>query len=158
VVGNRARRRCGLASQLFQSDDPRKVLAIIDQIDTLEDAMERAGYGRSLGKMRPVNEARFVARWHLGRLLKKFERRSGVRTDLVSGRDKVGYRTYLRDIGLDKSRANEAERIGAIPTEKLLRTDLIAATSMSQPKRRPASDRGVEDIHNAPVFSIVGGL
>jgi hypothetical protein len=72
-------------------------------------------------KMRPVNEARFEARWHLGRLLKKVMRGSGPGRGKKVSQTETSFRKYLRDIGLDKSRANEAERIGAIPTEKILR-------------------------------------
>jgi hypothetical protein len=49
-------------------------------------------------------------------MLEKIERSKGGRPNKNSSRPETGFRSYLREIGLDKSRANEAERIGAIPT------------------------------------------
>ena len=60
---------------------------------------------------------RFEPRWKLGQLLAKVERQQGARTDKTSSRAGTKFRAYLKEIGLDKNRANESERIAAIPDE-----------------------------------------
>ena len=64
-----------------------------------------------------MNETRFEARWRLGQLLAKIERRAG-RFNL-SRTETNSFRAYLKQLGLDKSRANECQRIAAIPADKL---------------------------------------
>jgi hypothetical protein len=58
------------------------------------------------------------ARWKLGRLLAGMERQQqGGRP----GKNCPGagqFRAYLREIGLDKNRALEAQRIGTLPTQE----------------------------------------
>ena len=67
--------------------------------------------GRKWGKA--CNEVRFEARWKLGRLLAKVERDKGGRPLKNSSRaGKSFFAAYLKEIGLDKNRANECERIG----------------------------------------------
>lgn len=64
-----------------------------------------AGYRGNTEALRPVNEVRFDARWKLGQLLAKIERQQGGPTS------RAGTLTpYLREIGLNKNRANECER------------------------------------------------
>ena len=68
----------------------------------------------------------FEARWKLGQLLAKIERgqTAGLKRGKVSPLSQAGttgFRAYLSEIGLNKNRANECERISAIPKEKLLR-------------------------------------
>jgi len=58
--------------------------------------------------IRPANEARFEARWKLGQLLAKVERSKGRSWMSQSGTPK--FRNYLKDLGLNKNRANECER------------------------------------------------
>jgi hypothetical protein len=62
--------------------------------------------------MRPANEIRFEARWKLGQLLAKVareERERSAEGTYVPARD-TGFRAYLKEIGLNKNRANECER------------------------------------------------
>lgn len=111
-----------LRRALAKANTVPEVLKLCDQLDTIEDMMRRAGlYGTE--KIRMANEARFEARWKLGQLLAKIERRqlSGLKRGKfpLSRAETTGFRAYLREIGLDKNRANEAERISAIPKDKL---------------------------------------
>jgi hypothetical protein len=68
------------------------------------------GYRGNTEALRPANELRFEARWKLGQLLAKVERdREGGRPS--ENRPGSGqFRAYLREIGLNKNRANECER------------------------------------------------
>ena len=76
----------------------------------------------STDKIRPANEARFEARWRLGQLLAKVERGTpGPKREKDMSRAGTYFRAYLKEIGLDKNRANEAQRIGALPTLDHLR-------------------------------------
>jgi hypothetical protein len=54
--------------------------------------------------------------WKLGRLLTKVERRKGERT---SDEARPTFQKYIKSIGLGGTAAKEAQRIGAIPPEKL---------------------------------------
>jgi N6-adenosine-specific RNA methylase IME4 len=98
-------------------------LKLMGMADAIEEAMGAAGYRKNTAVMRPINEARFEARWKLGQLLDELQnKKPGARTDLTLSRVGTGFRAYLREIGLDKNRANECERIGAIkPRDKLLK-------------------------------------
>ena len=87
--------------------------------DAIEEAMCEAGYRKNTEVIRPANELRFVARWRLGQLLAKVERDTGPGRGKKVSRLGTSFRSYLRDVGLNKNRANECERIGAIPEEKL---------------------------------------
>src|SRR6516164_4125441 len=107
--------------------------------DAIETTMCEAGYRKNTEAIRPVNEARFEARWRLGQLLAKAERRPGARSDLVSARDEVGFRNYLRKLGLNKDRANECERIAAIPEDKL-RMERDAADALAWIAARSARE------------------
>jgi hypothetical protein len=71
--------------------------------------------------MRPINELRMKPRWKLGQALAKVERGQGARSDLTSsgGQTKLSFRAFLTDLGLDKSVAVEAQRIGTMPDEEL---------------------------------------
>lgn len=110
--------------QIAKARDVASVAKICIAIDILEDAMKKAGYATDLANIRPANEARFEARWKLGQLLAKVERdRPGPRRrDSSRAENQLPKKAnVLKDIGLDKTRASEAERIGAIPSESLLR-------------------------------------
>jgi hypothetical protein len=53
--------------------------------------------------------SRFLARWKLGQLLAKVERNAG--GTQMSRLGTIGFRDYLAEIGVNKNRANECERI-----------------------------------------------
>ena len=114
-------RIASLRKKIAAETDCAKAVDLVAMADTIEDTMARAGYRGQTEAIRPANEARFEARWKLGTLLAKEERQERKRTaegTYVPGRD-TGFRAYLRDIGLNKNRAVEAQRIAAIPKEKL---------------------------------------
>src|SRR5262249_45999748 len=104
-----------LRKHLNQTDDPAVLVRLVSAFDQIEDMMSRAGYRKNTEAMRPTNEARFEARWKLGRLLAKLERAQGPGRGKKMSRAGTSFRTYLAGIALDKNRANEAERIGAMP-------------------------------------------
>jgi hypothetical protein len=70
-------------------------------------------------QIRPANEARFEARWQLGRLLAKIERGTGPGRGKKMSRAETSFRDYLAEINLDKARASEAGRIGTLPEPEL---------------------------------------
>jgi N6-adenosine-specific RNA methylase IME4 len=111
-----------LRARIGRERDASKLVALIAEADTIEEAMANAGYRSETEVLRPANETRFLARWKLGRLLAKVERQKvggGRGGKLTVSRIGTSYRAYLQDIGLNKSRAHECERIGAIPDQKL---------------------------------------
>jgi hypothetical protein len=64
-----------------------------------------------------------LARWKLGRVLKTLERGHGPGRGKKMSRTETSFRTYLKDVlHLDKSRAVEAQRIGAMPDKELMAT------------------------------------
>ena len=74
-----------------------------------------------------TNEVRFEARWKLGSLLAKVERGAGEPKSSRAGT--IGFRAYLREIGLGKNRALEAQRISALPPKELDKA-LVPVVSM----------------------------
>jgi N6-adenosine-specific RNA methylase IME4 len=99
-----------------------EALQLLGEADAIEDVLCDAGYRNNTAIIRPANEARFEARWRLGQLLEKVERATGPGRGKKVSRAGTSFRAYLSDIGLNKNRANECERIGAIPTrDKLLK-------------------------------------
>jgi hypothetical protein len=105
----------------------RIAVGLVAMSDTIEEAMANAGYRSQTETSRPANEARFMARW-------KVERAQGARTDLTSSRAGTKFRAYLKEIGLNKNRANECERIGA---ERLrLPQPATTSTTSSAPNKR----------------------
>jgi N6-adenosine-specific RNA methylase IME4 len=110
------RRISDLRSRIADETDCAKAAGLVAIADTLEEAMENAGYRRNTEALRPANEVRFEARWKLGQLLAKMERQVG-RPQKSSQAGTI--KAYLKEIGLDKNRANECERIAAIPEPKL---------------------------------------
>jgi hypothetical protein len=112
----RFQRRIGdLRGRIARVTDFEEAVKLVSLADTIEEAMCNAGYRRNTEAIRPANETRFEARWKLGLLLAKIERSKGGRPLENSSRTETGIRAHLRQIGLDKSRANECERISAIP-------------------------------------------
>jgi N6-adenosine-specific RNA methylase IME4 len=106
-----------LREQIETTDAVEDVVKLVAAADTIESAMFNAGYRKDTEEIRPANEARFEARWKLGQLLGKVERSHG--GDRRSTSQAGTLKSYLAGIGLNKNRANECERIAAIPRDKL---------------------------------------
>jgi hypothetical protein len=87
-------------------------------VGRLGSLMRSAGL-YSTEKIRPANETRFEARWKLGRLLRKVDRAQPKPGGKTMSRAETRFREYLKETGIDKSRAVEAQRIGCMPEEKL---------------------------------------
>jgi N6-adenosine-specific RNA methylase IME4 len=108
-----------LRAQIPLAKTVEDALRLVGMADTIEEALCAAGYRTNTEAIRPANETRFEARWRLGQLLAKVERGTGPGRGKKVSQAATSFRAYLRDIGLQKDRANECERIGAIPREKL---------------------------------------
>jgi hypothetical protein len=96
------------------------------------------GYRGNTAALRPANELRFEARWKLGQLLAKVERdREGGRPS--ENRPGSGqFRAYLREIGLNKNRANECERAAGgtyVPSRHRLETPLSRPETTEDARR-----------------------
>jgi hypothetical protein len=139
-------RRIGeLRSRVASETDCAKAVGLVAMADTLEETMANAGYRGNTEALRPINEVRFEARWKLGRMLAKAEKRQTVGlkrgSSPLSRAETTGFRAYLREIGLDKSRANECERIGAIPEPKLRAAFEEKAPLPNQPPLAPPAPK-----------------
>ena len=75
TVGDLQRRIAGLRRQIAAETDCAKAVGLVAMADTIEEAMANAGYRGNTEALRPANEVRFEARWKLGQLLAKMEKR-----------------------------------------------------------------------------------
>jgi hypothetical protein len=116
-----ARTMLVMQAAILKEKEPAAVAKMMALADGLEETMKTAGLYNTK-EIRPANEARFIARWKLGQLLEKKERQKVIRGKAGSI-TKLGKSIlkYLDEIGLDKNRAAEVQRIGAIPDEEKLR-------------------------------------
>ena len=64
-----------LRAELAKARTPEEALKFLAMADAIEEAISKAGYRENTEIIRPVNETRFEARWRLGQLLAKIERR-----------------------------------------------------------------------------------
>jgi N6-adenosine-specific RNA methylase IME4 len=98
-----------LARELARASDPGTIRRVEAKIESIEHAMRQSGL-YSTAEIRPVNELRMRGRHKLGRALSKIERRRG------GSKSRAGIlNELLASISLDKNRAQEAQRIGAMP-------------------------------------------
>jgi hypothetical protein len=98
------------------------MVGLLAAADTIEEAMANAGYRANTEAMRPANEMRFEARWRLGRMLAKVERQQIIgpgRGNKTVSRAGTSFLAYLKHVGLNKNRANECERIGAMERQRV---------------------------------------
>jgi hypothetical protein len=77
-------------------------------------------------EIREINEYRMRARRRLGALLDKIERHQGPQTETSRPHT---FRAYLKQLGLDKTRAHEAQRIATMPEPEFEKA--LAATHKS---------------------------
>lgn len=112
---------------LPEASTPEDVIKIEKALESLEVFMANAGMFKK-DELRIVNETRMTARWKLGTLLARVERKAGpgrgkkVLTSLTS------FRALLKKLELTTPIAMEAQRIGAMP-EKELRAELKKAAA-----------------------------
>jgi N6-adenosine-specific RNA methylase IME4 len=109
-----------LRKQLRVTTSINEILDISAKADGLEEYMEACGF-YSLEDMRPVNETRMEARWFLGKALAQIERGTGPgRGKKISGSEK-SFLAVIREAGLDKNRAVDAQRLATLPEAELER-------------------------------------
>ena len=102
---------------LQAASTPEEVLDIERSLESIEHAMRNTGLFKP-EQVRLANEGKIKARWKLGRLLKGVERQPAGRFN-TSRAGTHSFRAYLKQLGLDKNRASEADRISALPEPKL---------------------------------------
>jgi N6-adenosine-specific RNA methylase IME4 len=100
---------------------PDQLREIEAKLEGFEAYMKQTGL-YSTAQIRPFNEARMLARWKLGQLLSKMERAKPRPGGKTMSRPETQFREFIKSLGLDKARAQEAQRIGTLP-----RTDLDKA-------------------------------
>ena len=93
---------------------PEDVRPIETDLERAENLMRESGLFTK-DQLRTVNEARMWAIWKLGLLLAKVERSSG----RLWKERVVPFKTLLEKLGLQKPRAIERQRIGAMPEREL---------------------------------------
>lgn len=72
-------------------------------------------------QIRPINEARMTARWKLGQALSKVERGAGPGRGKKKASKVQSFLKYIKALGLGRNPATEAQRIGTLPEEDLLK-------------------------------------
>lgn len=100
--------------EIEAANEPTELREIETKLDGFEHYMKQTGL-YTTEQIRPFNEARMLARWKLGQALAKIEKVPGPK----SSRGGNNYSTFLKALGLDKNRAQEAQRIGTLPRPEL---------------------------------------
>jgi N6-adenosine-specific RNA methylase IME4 len=95
---------------------PEDVRPIETDLEKAENLMRESGLFTK-DQLRVVNETRMWAVWKLGSLLAKVDRAQGVRSDKKTTLSQAAtkFRDFLKTLGLQKDRALERQRIGAMP-------------------------------------------
>jgi N6-adenosine-specific RNA methylase IME4 len=109
-----------MLTKLREANDVGTVHKVTVWLDKLESLIRDAGL-YSTKEIRPVNEARFEARWKLGKLLKRVERAKPRPEGRTISRSGKWFGDYLKENGINKNRTSEAQRIGAMPEAELRR-------------------------------------
>jgi hypothetical protein len=101
----------------LKSNRPEEAVKIGAGIAGIEEMMRKSGLGE-IEAIRPARELFLDSRWKLGRLLAKMARGAGPgRGKKISHPEK----SFMRDLdrlGLNKDRAQEAQRIGTLPLDE----------------------------------------
>jgi N6-adenosine-specific RNA methylase IME4 len=107
--------------QLAAASDPMMVRQVEAALDGVETYMEKSGiYDKN--KIRPYVEEKMRARWKLGLLLSRMERGKAPGKGKMLSQPGTSFRVYLKQLGLDKNRAQDAQRIACMPEKKLEQT------------------------------------
>lgn len=107
-----------LVKALAAASSPPEVREIESKLDAIEDYMKHAGLYRT-EDIRPVNEGRMWARWRLGQLLDKVERKGGPGRGKKNADDRPSFKAQLKQWSLDRHIAEAAQRISTLPTSDL---------------------------------------
>jgi N6-adenosine-specific RNA methylase IME4 len=99
-------------------DDPAEVIALEKTIELAEKHMHDSGL-YSDDDIRRVNELRMRARWKLGRLLALVERGAGPGRGQKMIQAGSSFSAFIESLGLPKTDALRAQRIGAMPEAEL---------------------------------------
>jgi hypothetical protein len=102
---------------LAMAKDPAEALAVERQLDAFETIMKNSGL-YTPDELREINEFRMRARYRLGALLAKVERGKAPGKDKMISQAGKSFLTYLKEIELDKNRAQEAQRIAIMPKDE----------------------------------------
>jgi len=100
------------------SSDPAEVVEIGRKLEAIEGAMRATGLFKP-DQIREANEGKFRARWKLGKLLAQVEKGTGPGRGKKISRSEKSLMARYKEWALDKTRASEAQRIGAMPEPKL---------------------------------------
>lgn len=99
---------------LVRASDPATIVRIAAALDAIEDLMHAAGL-YAVDEMLPVNLDRMLARWKLGRALKKIDRTGGPGRGKKNQHDADSFKAYLKTLELEWTAAQRAQRIGFLP-------------------------------------------
>jgi hypothetical protein len=102
---------------IIAAKKPEEVRPIEVDLERAEELMRASGKF-TVDQMRIINETRMHAVWKLGRLLAKVERKVG-RPSEKSSRPGMIFKAFLAKLDLNKNRAQERARIGAMPPDEL---------------------------------------
>jgi hypothetical protein len=97
---------------------PAEIIEVSAKLDAFEQYMHDCGL-YSIEDMRPVNEMRMTARWKLGKALKAIGRGHGPGRGKKNHTDSDSFKALLKDLGLQFTTAQAAERIGTLPEKEL---------------------------------------
>lgn len=111
VARSQAQQLATLRRALAKADAPEDAIKIGAGVAGIETAMRKSGLYR-IDELRPVRELFLDSRWVLGGLLSKIVPRQGARSTSSRAETKS---KELEKLGLDKTRASEAERISKLP-------------------------------------------
>jgi N6-adenosine-specific RNA methylase IME4 len=103
---------------LKKANDPAEVLEIERRLESIEHAMRATGLFKP-EQVREANEGKIKARHKLGRLLAMFVRGTGPGRGKKMSSGWTSFRAYLKQLALNKTIAMDAQRIGAMPEQKL---------------------------------------
>jgi MT-A70 len=103
--------------RIAAAKDPAEALAVQRDLDTFETMMKNSGL-YTPDELREINESRMRARYRLGGLLVKVERGAGPGRGKKISQAGKSFMEYLKEIELDKNRAQEAQRIATMPPKE----------------------------------------
>jgi hypothetical protein len=101
--------------QLSTAQEPEEPIKIAAAAASFEKLIEEAGYRDDKERIRPWRMLWLDARWKLGHFLRKMNPGPG-RPKKMRQADVI-FRKWLKDKGIDPTRARDAEHLGALPED-----------------------------------------